>query len=195
MQECGCLISNPTQMNSAKGFSRSVSVESLLDELSLKAQLIFEHLDTQGRGFLEPWQLVEACDTKVNEEDMQAILVELDADGDGLISFRDFEMSFQKIVRRQSFYCSSDCHLTSCSDQSRLNSSASSSSKSGRPSLCELVEEDNREDVFETANLQRRASVFRRIKARARKRQLLRRRSSSTISVLESLGRSEIFKW
>lgn len=182
--------------------SHAISVESLLDELALKAQLIFEHLDEQGRGYLEPWQLAQACDTEIAKGDLEEILHQLDADGDGLINFEDFYKAFQQIVRRQSFYSSSDEPLTG-NGRSRINSSASSQSGSrhrlsNRQSLGQLSNRDSTDDdryVFKSVNLQKRASLFRRIKARSRQRQLLRQRSSSSFSVMDSLEGAGILRW
>ncbi|KAL7064567.1 hypothetical protein AAHC03_05516 [Spirometra sp. Aus1] len=196
-----------------KPISHAVSVESLLEELSTNAQLIFESLDKEGRGYLEAWQLAEACGQDLSSEDADGILRQLDSDGDGIVSFEDFCRSFHQIVRRQSFFrnqCnmgsqnSLRCRLSSKS-RSRINSTNSPHSEVRRSDIKKeltnslSLSSDGDEIADNEAITQRDekshispglSAVLRRMKARERLRKLqrtegtFRRQSSVSVSDL-----------
>ncbi|BHF65846.1 hypothetical protein SprV_0200885900 [Sparganum proliferum] len=196
-----------------KPISHAVSVESLLEELSTNAQLIFESLDKEGRGYLEAWQLAEACGQELSSEDADGILRQLDSDGDGIVSFEDFCRSFHQIVRRQSFFRnqynmgsqnSLRGRLTSRS-RSRINSTNSPHSEVHRPDIKKeltnslSLSSDGDEIADNEAITQRGershispglSAVLRRLKVRERLRKLqrtegtFRRQSSVSVSDL-----------
>ncbi|VDM02955.1 unnamed protein product [Schistocephalus solidus] len=201
-------------MASMKPLSHAVSVESLLEELSINAQLIFESLDKEGRGYLEAWQLAEACGQDLSSEDADDILRHLDTDGDGIVSFEDFCQSFHKIVRCQNFFRNqytsgsqtSLHHHVSYGSRGQTDSSNSSNSEVRRSNFKKQMttsvslSSDGDESVANDAVQQSEersyrspglSTMFRRIRARDRVRKLQRTegpiRSRSSMSLTDFL--------
>lgn len=167
--------------------SRAASVESLIDGLTEKAKIIFDSLDTEGRGFLVASQLAEASGIDSSDVAFHEILSQMDLDGDGLINFSDFCESFQEIVLRRSFYqCPQSCsHLTLLSLTS--HSDEEKPSVTGSQMFDDSASHPN-------SKLEKRASIFRRIRARENQRhlrQLRRQPSSRSFSVASLLDLTE----
>ncbi|PAA91655.1 hypothetical protein BOX15_Mlig019376g2 [Macrostomum lignano] len=74
----------------------SASTESLLTS---RSRSLFDNLDRDCSGYIEPADLADYCGAELSKEEFAKLFKELDKDGDGRISLEDFREGFRFISR------------------------------------------------------------------------------------------------
>merc|ERR1711874_335418 len=65
-----------------------------------RAELAFSALDRDNSGYISAKEM-RKLSAKLSEEELNALMVKLDSDGDGVLSFEEFKVLFDKNEKRK----------------------------------------------------------------------------------------------